>query len=445
MTTVTIPVPRNELPGLGQLLDGSLWRRWADQGRVFPLGRFHAAVRYVRFKPQTSCRVVVFRPETGNGSDDAPRAFLLHLYAGRDRAAEAFRKIEGRRSGKQADAFPPFLDAAGAVIAAPFPLDPELPALRDFCRPYRRKEALADLLVDYHRDSWRISKSRMRLRLLTYKPGRRAVFRAALRMNRLDGTKDAILSLHLQIEHADTLGRSYRNSCRVHEALPAAATWSVPAPLGMIEDRCLLASSWELGSPLTEFIGGAFNSATLRTTACALAGLHGLDIAPEQTGTAQRPDDLRLLARDLADLLPEDESRILNLGERLTALAASLERCGTTVFAHGDFHPGQVLVQYGRVVLVDFDRARHDHAATDIGSFVARLIEMGRERRSIDFFVRSYRETAKRDVRDTDIDAAVAIALFRRASVPFRELAPNWPDRIRDRLRSVEAALPVAR
>jgi len=70
---------------------------------------------------------------------------------------------------------------------------------------------------------------------------------------------------------------------------------------------------------------------------------------------------------------------------------------------------------------------------------------MGRQRRSIDFFVHSYREAADRHVRDADIDAAVAIALFRRASVPFRELARDWPDRVRDRLRRVEDALRTAR
>jgi len=444
MTVASIPVPRTELPGLPELLDGSLWKQWAGQERVFPLEGFQAAVRYVRLKPRTSCRVVVFRPETTNGADDAPPAFLLHLYASRDRATEAFRKVEGCRVGKESEPFPPFLDATKAVVATPFPLDPELPALRDFHRPYRRRAALADLLIDHPSQSWRIRKNRMRLRLLAYKPGRRAVFRAALRLERRDGTEETIIQLHLQVEHPNTLDGSHRRLRRVHDALPATASWTVPEPLGVAKDSCLFASSWELGAPLTGSIGGAFESASLRVTARALAGLHGLDIAQEN-GPSCRPEDLRALARDVADLLPEDESRILPLGDRLTGLAASLERGDPAVPVHGDFHPGQVLVQYGRVVLVDFDRARHDRAAADIGSFVARLIEARCDRRSIDHFVDCYRQVAQRPVRDADIDAAVAIALFRRVAIPFRELAGDWPDRMRERLGQVETALRSAR
>jgi aminoglycoside phosphotransferase (APT) family kinase protein len=285
----------------------------------------------------------------------------------------------------------------------------------------------------------------MRLRLLAYKPGRRAVFRAAPRLKRRDRTEETILPLHLQVEHPDTLSRSHRNLCRVHEALPADAKWSVPTPVGVVEDRNLFASSWELGSPLMDSLGSVYETKTLRATASALAGLHGLDIAAAKTVSACRPNGLRSLARDLADLLPEEESRILALGDRLTALEGSLERSGPTVPAHGDFHPGQVLVQYGRVVLVDFDRADHDHAAADIGSFVARLVEAGLGRRSIDPFVGAYREAVDWKVRDADVDAAVAIALFRRATVPFRELARDWPDRMRDRLRRVEDAAGSAR
>lgn len=445
MTAASFPVPRTNLPGLPPLLDGSLWRTWVEQGRVFSLDDFRTAVRYVRLKPKTSCRVVVLRPETATGADDLPPALLLHLYADRDRAAEAFRKVEGRRAGKGLPAYPPFLDETRAVVVAPFALDPELPALRDFHRPFRLRAALTDLLVEFPPEIWRVSKNRTRLRLLAYKPGRRAVFRAVVRLKRLDGTDETLLPLHLQVEHPATLDRSHKNLCRVHEALPSAAAWSVPTPLGVVEDRCLLASSWELGSPLTEVMGSSSETAMLAGTARALAGLHRLDIEPTKAVAAQRSSGLLALARDLADLLPDEESRILVLGERLAGLAAALERSGPVVPTHGDFHPGQVLLQDGRVVLVDFDRAGHEHAAADVGSFVARLIEAGRGRRSIDRFVNGYRAAAARNVRDADVDAAVAIALFRRASVPFRELAADWPDRVRDRLRQAEEAAESAR
>ena len=72
-------------------------------------------------------------------------------------------------------------------------------------------------------------------------------------------------------------------------------------------------------------------------------------------------------------------------------------------------------------------------------------METGSELRSIDHFVRAYRAAGKRPITDAEIDASVAIALFRRASVPFRELDGSWPDRIRDRLRQAEHASGSAR
>lgn len=430
MTVMNFPIPETQLPGLPALLDGSLWRRWSEGEALFPLTEFRAAVRYVRLKPSTSCRVVVFDPAPHD--DGETPAWLLHLYADSDRAVQAFRKISGDGA---------FLDERAAAVVAPYSLDPELPALRDFHRPYRLREALEELLVDRRRKSWRVRKHKTQAELLAFKPGRRAVFRAEVRLQRHDRSERLTLPLHLQVEHPETMEQSHRNLCLVHEALPAKAEWSVPEPIGLVGSRCLVASVWENGTPLTGFLGSAFETATLRETATALAELHGLEIPRRALGTARRSLDLRALASDLCELLPDERPRILELAERLTALAGRLSESEAIVPSHGDFHPGQVLLHLGRVVLIDFDRAGFDHAAADVGEFLARLIEAGREGRSLHGFVDAYRDAAPHGIGDAELQTALAIALFRRASVPFRELASDWPDRMRQRLRrSAEAA-----
>ena len=80
------PVPPTRLPGLGRLLDGPLWREWTAQGKVFPLERFRDAVRYIRLKPTTSCRLVVFRDSPSPAAVGPPAGFLLHLYSDIERA-----------------------------------------------------------------------------------------------------------------------------------------------------------------------------------------------------------------------------------------------------------------------------------------------------------------------------------------------------------------------
>jgi thiamine kinase-like enzyme len=429
MTVMSFPMPETRLPGLPALLDGSLWRRWSERGAVFPLKEFREAVRYVRLKPRTSCRLVVFDPAPDDGR---PPAYLLHLYAGSERAVQAFQKLDGDGS---------FLDERAAAVVAPFWLDPELPALRHFHRPHRLRAALEELLIDRQRNSWRVRKHKTRAELLAFKPGRRAVFRAEVKLKRDDRAERLTLPLHLQVEHPETIEQSHRNLCLVHEALCSNADWSVPEPIGLVGSRGLVASVWESGTPVTGILGSAFETATLRETAAALAGLHRLDIPSRALGPARRSLDLRALAADLGDLLPDERSLIIELAERLTTLAARFSASDAVVPSHGDFHPGQVLLHLGRVLLIDFDRAGFDHAAADVGEFLARLVETGREGRPLHGFVDAYRDAAPYAIGDAEIQTALAIALFRRASVPFRELASDWPDRMRQRLsRSAEAA-----
>ena len=84
-----LPLPPNDLPALAPLVNGTLWADWAKAGRVFPLPSFRGAVHYLRLKPFTSCRIVVFAEPDGT---DPPRGFLLYLYADLDRAATSLAK-----------------------------------------------------------------------------------------------------------------------------------------------------------------------------------------------------------------------------------------------------------------------------------------------------------------------------------------------------------------
>ena len=52
MTAVALP--EHGIPALEGLVNGGLWARWVDEGRVFPVPDLRRAIRYLRLKPYLS-------------------------------------------------------------------------------------------------------------------------------------------------------------------------------------------------------------------------------------------------------------------------------------------------------------------------------------------------------------------------------------------------------
>lgn len=433
----SIPVPPNSLPGLAPLLSGELWQRWVDRDQVFPIRELHEAVRYVRLKPRTSCRIAIFAND--GTKEDFPLGFLLHLYADRARAVEAFRKLRIPTGTTDAHPFLPFLDEEYAAVATPFPFDPELPALRHACRPFRLKTALSTLLPHYHPASWRYSKSRTRMELLAYKPGRRAVFRTTVHLEHRESREILRLSLHVKVEHSSTVANSYEKLIALHRATQQGGDWSVPQPLGMVEERGLVVSAWGHGRPLLASLANPSmdTAIPLRSTGRALAGFHRLTPTLRESDRSPGAGEIIGLARDVADILPDETTRLAALSTRLANL--SVDWSGSSVHAiHGDFHIGQVVVGSQHILIVDLDCADLGHPVVDTGSFLASLVEAGVDESGRDAFLDGYHQEAPGPLDTGLLRAATAVALFRRVAVPLRQFDPAWPDRIRERLDQIE-------
>ncbi|MDH3784655.1 MAG: aminoglycoside phosphotransferase family protein, partial [Acidobacteriota bacterium] len=153
--------------------------------------------------------------------------------------------------------------------------------------------------------------------------------------------------------------------------------------------------------------------------------------------TTLDPGQIISLSRDIAELLPGETTRLASLGKRLATLAIGWSG-STAGVVHGDFHIGQVVVGSQRILLVDLDRAGVGHPVVDLGSFLASLVEAGVDAAGREAFLDGYRQETS-DTLDADLlRAATAAALFRRVTVPLRQLHPAWPDRIRERLDLIE-------
>jgi len=433
---IAVPVPSTLLPGFDPLVNGSLWQQWAAEGRVFPLETFRAGVRYVRFKSAVSCRIAVFREGLPS---DPPEGFLLYLFSELSRARMAFAKAVGRPRLDSPAGHEPFLCEAQAIVAVPYPNDAEIPALRHFHRSWRLRRALAEALPDFPDPDWRIKKHGLRRLLLTYKPGRRAVFRVDLSLKHRGG-RLVELPLHVRVEDARQVALGAARIQAVRAAIPRGASWRVPALRSTAESRCLVVTDWVEGQGLTQLLPRRDYASALVATGRALAEFHELDSRAGRCRDGLDREELLGLAADLGELLPDEAARVAELGERLVARAAFLGR-DAAALVHGDFHAGQVLIdRSGHPVLVDLDRSGSGHPLVDVGGMLAHLEESGAPQ-AAEPFLNGYRQVSGRAHDGERLRIATAAALFRRSIFPFRRLSPAWPSRITERLNRVEQLL----
>jgi Ser/Thr protein kinase RdoA (MazF antagonist) len=131
--------------------------------------------------------------------------------------------------------------------------------------------------------------------------------------------------------------------------------------------------------------------------------------------------------RLLAAAAPGWKERLLRIAKRIEALRPQLR--DELRFVHGDLHPGQVLLQEGKVAFVDFDRAHRGDAVSDVGSVLASLLDWGggdSGGTAAEIFCRAYESARRRHLEGTRLRFWTSVALLRVAMRPFRQLDPDW-------------------
>lgn len=171
----------------------------------------------------------------------------------------------------------------------------------------------------------------------------------------------------------------------------------------------------------------------MRQVGAALARLHGteLDAAgslPEIDPDAQLSSVRTGLAAVAAHLLDQFDAAA-------DAVRAGLARDDApTVLLHGDFSADQVVLpDDGAPVLIDLDRLSRGPAGYDVGSFAAVELLTG-QRHPATELLRGMREVSAEVPTAHDVAAWTALHVLLRAIEPFRDLEPDWYDRIADRI-----------
>jgi aminoglycoside phosphotransferase (APT) family kinase protein len=230
-----------------------------------------------------------------------------------------------------------------------FPQDPYIPGLSDWIATP----------VD-HRDAPLID-----VKVLRYVPTRRVTFSA-----RLAGAGDR--KVIVKFKRRSKLAEAAERLARVHAA--SAQTPVVTARMqGVLPRHTGFVQDWLPGRPFDNAISRPKFASLMLEAGRLHARLHALDVADMPNWSLDHY--VAGIGRDIdwiTFMQPDAGRRLAALWQSLAArlLAAGRAR---HVFCHGDFVPGQLLLQSDGIAVTDFDLARRGLDVQEIAKWIAAL------------------------------------------------------------------------
>lgn len=370
---------------------------------------------YVRWKEDDGSLLgyrAVVRDATGLGS-----TYVTVRTAAPHRLADEAERLRHREDEDHRGLAAVALVPEQNLLLLAFPIDRAMHDLRRLVQASKFRSLLANACPDFLPAGQRFSKSKSHLRLVRYKPERRAVLQWQVGAVDAGGASMAPRPVWLRC-HAEA-----PTSTTLAMAAATAAGVRCPVPLALVHERLVLEPHLD---------GTVWDPATtphaLSEAAATLARLHGAE--PPATlplhGPVQALDLALRATHDLARLATDLGDHAHRLADRL---ATQLPPHDASVLAHGDLHAGQFLRgDDDTFALVDFDRACRAPAAHDLAVFRAHclLLDPRHGEATANAFVDAYAAHAPLPRPDVQRwwDAA---ALLRIASQPFRSLRTDWP------------------
>lgn len=268
--------------------------------------------------------------------------------------------------------------ASGHVVApgvrlSRFPDDPEMPKLRRFMDPGRLGRALTDALGQ---TPYRVPRSgpRCRLRLLRYRPGKRATLLVDL---------PGVTGRYVVKAYHDAA----KATAVAEEAPGLAAAFSgdsgslrIAPTVAHLPELDAVVQTEVAGTPLDALLlspGATAVQAGVAAAGRALAELHDAQV----TTRRERPVEKELRrfvsrAGRIASVDPHTGAVLGRLAERLLRVHGELPDPGTGP-VHGDCKPSQFLCRVDHVYLMDLDHVGLSDQAADVGTFLASLRQLG--------------------------------------------------------------------
>ena len=318
------------------------------------------------------------------------------------------------------------LDAGRPPAFSSYPDDRALPGLP---RAARADEAVG--LVNRH--VFRVPRRTLRVDMVRYRPGSRAVLRHRTGRIRLYVRVMRPAAIPNLLSAAEIVGRS---------------EFAAPRVAGCWEDGGVVWLSEIPGRNVRELVRRR-RPPHPEVLLDGLASLWALPLPSD----GRRPFDLqgayRRAKRTFRHHLGSDDEERRIVDAVVSSLEPFARSWGPSVTAHNDFYDDQMLqLPDGRVALVDFEEAGPGDPMLDVGNFLAHLrwasrFGRGRRRAASGEYYHRFRSAAldRHGWSERELGLREGICLFRVATNAIRRLDQGWRERAVSGLAMVDALL----
>lgn len=304
-----------------------------------------------------------------------------------------------------------FADGDREVAVWLYPNDPDLPGLTRAAYT----ERMAEVLTEHQVVGRPVADADVRLRMIGYRPRRRAVLRVEI------ASAGQPVTVYCKVLRE----RAFDDVVRRHELLLAAGA---PAPevVATTSDALMLLRNLP-GRPLASAIFEAQDPCTAEQI------IQLLDAMPMSvTQLDRRPpwsDAVEHYARMVVAAVPRVRDKLAWLTRQISAGLGSIPPGNEPT--HGDFHEGQVHVDNGRIVgVLDVDTVGPGRRADDLACLIAHLstiqrMSPGQEAR-VHRLIRAWVPVFDTRVDPTELRLRAAAVIISLATGPFRGQEPDW-------------------
>lgn len=403
-----------------------------------------AKILDVHYRPRMQARILYrlkMRPSGGRSFEQLVWAALRSEAAPEPAPLQPLLDRYGARRGP---ALPePVLRLHGEeILLHAYPVDGVLPGLFDALDPKVVRRELRRTWVEKH-----VKLRSVAVRTLAYTPEMRATFAYDVLSESRETGVPELRRLVAKMNAHRPAARLFAGAWALWRAVGHRLPLAPPA--GYVPGLNVTLQEQLQGSRLSDLAHLGTFEALARRAARAIATVHRLDLPLRSWRTPDKEAQrLQRWRRLLCALCPEDADRIERLTGRMVAGIEKLARVAGPV--HGDFHPANMLVDRGRVVLLDLDDLAYGDPLLDVGRFLASLrVSAFRVHGSAsglqgaaEAFLAEYLVQAPDDERRARLFEAVALLLA--AGGPFRLQREGWRDAARLLVDEAERALAQA-
>jgi hypothetical protein len=348
-------------------------------------------------------------------------------------AEDVYRKQDRNRLVRPAFgpalAYLPELD----MVLWALPNDPGLPQLARLMDPAQARRLLPSATLSTAR------LDRPEVELLRYEPECRATLRYTLK----DASGTEVCTLYAKTfsdDRARDVHRRFAYFWQLAQTDPDAPL--VARPLGYSE---AVHTAWQAaarGMPLLHALHADHATCLIARLAYALARLHAAPVTLSRGGTPRSAEhwvtESRRRQKKISRADPALAARVARVVEVIERQAGR-QTTRPLGLIHGDFHPGQVWVNEGRVVLFDFDEFTLGDPMEDLASFVVKLEQAGTRPELTSALIEQYAACAPHRFDRRSLDWHLTVQALLQASRAFVFQRDNWAAELECRLAHSEA------